>query len=137
MVVGGDEHAGEPAVGGYAADGHLLRAHRLLHRGECGFRIGSHRALAAEHGLQPGDPFGRGIDRAGHTPGAGGVDRPQADDEILEVQRRPAGGGADDRPGGVHGERIGRPGKDDVVAIGIDEHMLDPLQAAEELNLGR
>ena len=99
--------------------------------------LGDHAMDGMAAGAQLGNAFGGGIDRTGHAARAGRLDGTQADDEILEVEGRPAAGGTDDRSGAVDRQCVGGAAEEDVVPVGIDEHAFDSLQAAEELHLGR
>ena len=78
--------------------------------------------------------FRRRIDRAGDAALGGLPRRPQGDDQIVQQHHRPAGRCADDVVAIVDLPALARPGQDDVPLLGIDEHVLDALQAAEEFD---
>ena len=136
-VVSGDKDAGKAAVGRHAADADILGAENLFHLPQRSFRISGTGLLALEELLQVGDALGDRIDRAKHAPFTGAIDGPEGDDEVLELEQRQAARRAEDVALRIDARRIGRTGEDDVVAIGIDEDVGDPLEPAHEHGIGR
>ena len=85
--------------------------------------------------LQLAQPFGRGIDRAGDAALGRLPRRAQGHQQIVQQHHRPAGGDADQLPRASTFQPSAGPDQHDVVLLGIDQHVADLLQAAEEADL--
>ncbi len=81
--------------------------------------------------LHPRQPFGRRVDRAGDAALGRRAGGPQRHQQVVQQHHRPAGGDAHDVSLGVNFPSFAGPDQHDVVLLGIDEDVVDALQAAK------
>ena len=142
-VVGLDHHLGEVRLGRHAADGDHLHAEAVaqlvddeLFLARIRGRIADAAAELAQELLHLRQAFGRRIDRA--------VDerlllharreRPQGDDQVLQLQHRPARFDAQRATRRRFGPGLGRTGDHDVARFRIAEHVLQPREPGQVLH---
>ena len=139
-IVGFDHHLGEVRVGGNAADGDHLHAELVaeLLDDEL-FLIGARqpRAHLVQELVHPREAFFGRIDRAvderillAATRGK----RPQGDDQVLQLDHRPARIDAQHATRRRFAPGLGRAGDHDVARLRIAEHVLHARQSGEILH---
>ena len=117
------------ARGRHAGNRDRLRPQQLLDGLRLALGIVDRRHLGGVI-VQPGQPFGRGIDRAADIARAG-PHGAQRHDQIIQQHARPAAGSAHGIAAGVDLPSLGEAGHDNVVLFGIHEHVADALQTGQ------
>ena len=121
-------------AGGHSGDTDPLPAEGLGDAIAGGVGIGADGVQLADVLAKPGHPFRSRVDGAGDARLQRLRGGAQGHQQVVQEHHRPAGGHPHEIAAAVDRPAFARSGQHDVVLIGVDEHVVDVLQAGQVLH---